>query len=74
MRGGAPLAHSSIVGKDATGVWQQPFQVTAVLLAVLQAVGIGIGMWCLSKAIHAHALRWAEIVSTVREHRVKGEI
>jgi hypothetical protein len=53
------------------GVWQQPFQVTAVLLTILQAVGTGIGVWCLSEAIRAHTLRRAEIVSTVRESRVR---
>ena len=56
------------------GVWQQPFQVTAVLLAILQAAGTGIGLWCLSEALRAHALRRAEIVSTVRERRMKGEM
>jgi hypothetical protein len=53
------------------GVWQQPFQVTAVLLTIPQAVGTGIGVWCLSEAIRAHTLRRAEIVSIVRESRVR---
>jgi uncharacterized membrane protein len=56
------------------GVWQQPFQITAVLLTILQAAGTGIGIWCLSEAIGAHALRRAEIGSTVRERRVNGEM
>jgi hypothetical protein len=56
------------------GVWQLPFQVTAVLLTILQAAGTGIGIWCLSEAIGAHALRRAEIGSTVRERRVNGEM
>ncbi len=56
------------------GVWQQPFQVTAVLLTILQAAGTAIGLWCLSEAIRACTLRRAEIVSTVRERRVNGEI
>jgi hypothetical protein len=55
-------------------VWQQPFQVTAVLLIILQAAGTGIGIWCLSEARGAHALRRAEIGSTARERRVNGEM
>jgi hypothetical protein len=66
------LAGSDNVGHVPPGVWQQPFRVTAVLLTMLQAAGTGIGIWCLSEAIRAHALRRAEIVSTVREHRVNG--
>jgi hypothetical protein len=66
------LPGSDNVGHVPPGVWQQPFRVTAVLLTMLQAAGTGIGIWCLSEAIRAHALRRAEIVSTVREHRVNG--
>jgi hypothetical protein len=68
------LPGSDNVAHVPPGVWQQPFQITAVLLTILQAAGTGIGIWCLSEAIHAHALRRAEIVSTVRERRVKGEM
>ena len=68
------LPGSDNIGHVPPGVWQQPFQVTAVLLTILQAAGIGIGLWCLSEAIRAHALRRAKIVSTVREHRVNGEM
>jgi hypothetical protein len=68
------LPGSDSIGHVPPGVWQQPFQVTAVLLTILQAVGTGIGIWCLSEAIRAHALRRAEIVSTVRERRAKGEM
>ena len=66
------LPGSDNIGHVPPGVWQQPFQVTAVLLTILQAAGIGIGLWCLSEAIRAHALRRAEIGSTVRERRVNG--
>ena len=66
------LPGSDNVARVPPGVWQQPFQVTAVLLTILQAVGTGIGVWCLSEAIRARALRRAEIVSTVRERRVNG--
>ncbi len=68
------LPGSDNIGHVPPGVWQQPFQVTAVLLTILQAAGTGIGIWCLSEAIRARALRRAEIVSTVRERRVKGEM
>ncbi len=68
------LPGSDNIRKVPPGVWQQPFQATAVLLTILQVAGIGIGIWCLSEAIGAHALRRAEIVSTVREHRVNGEM
>ncbi len=68
------LPGSDNVAHVPPGVWQQPFQVTAGLLAILQAAGTGIGLWCLSEAIRAHALRRAEIVSTARERRVNGEI
>jgi hypothetical protein len=68
------LSGSDNVTHVPPGVWQQPFQVTAVLLTILQAAGTGIGIWCLSEAIGAHALRRAEIGSTVRERRVNGEM
>ncbi len=68
------LPGSDNIGHVPPGVWQQPFQVTAVLLTLLQAAGTGIGLWCLSEAIRASALRRAEIVSTVRERRVNGEM
>jgi hypothetical protein len=66
------LPGSDNIGNVPPGVWQQPFQVTAVLLTILQAVGIGIGIWCLFEARGAHALRRAEIESTARERRVNG--
>jgi len=68
------LPGSDNIGDVPPGVWQQPFQVTAVLLTILQAVGTGIGIWCLSEARGAHALRRAEIGSTARERRVNGEM
>jgi len=68
------LPGSDNIGHVPPGVWQQPFQVTAVLLTILQAAGIGIGLWCLSEARGAHALRRAEIGSTGKEHRVNGEM
>jgi hypothetical protein len=68
------LFGSDNVAHVPAGVWQQPFQVTAVLLTILQAAGAGIGLWCLSEAIHARALCGAEIGSTVRERRVNGEM
>jgi hypothetical protein len=68
------LSGSDNIWHVPPGVWQQPFQVTAVLLTILQAAGIGIGIWCLSEVRGAHALRRAEIVSTVRERRVNGEM
>ena len=68
------LPGSDNIGHVPPGVWQQPFQVTAVLLTILQAAGIGIGIWCLSEAIRAHALRRAEIVSTVRDRRPNSEM
>jgi len=68
------LPGSDNIGHVPPGVWQQPFQVTAVLLTILQAAGTAIGLWCLSEARGAHALRRAEIGSTVREHRVNGEM
>ena len=68
------LPGSDNIGQVPPGVWQQPFQVTAVLLTILQAAGIGIGLWCLSEAIRAHASRRAEIGSTVREHGLNGEM
>lgn len=66
------LPGSDNIGHVPPGVWQQPFRVTAVLLTILQAPGTGIGIWCLSEAIHAHALRRAEIVTSVRERGVNG--
>jgi hypothetical protein len=73
------LNHFLLPGSDNVahvppGVWQLPFQVTAVLLAILQALGTGIGAWCIAEEIRAHALRRAEIVAAAGEHRVKGEI
>jgi hypothetical protein len=68
------LPGSDNIGHVPPGVWQQPFQVTAVLLTLLQAAGTVIGIWCLSEAIRAHALRRAEMVSTGRERRVNGEM
>jgi hypothetical protein len=68
------LPGSDNVAHMPPGVWQQLFQVTAVLLTILQAAGTGIGLWCLSEAIRAHALCRAEIISTVRERRVNGEM
>jgi hypothetical protein len=68
------LPGSDNIGQVPPGVWQQPFQVTAVLLNILQAAGTGIGIWCLSEARGAHALRGAEIGSTVRERRVNGKM
>ena len=68
------LPGSDNIGQVPPGVWQQPFKVTAVLLTILQAAGIGIGIWCLSEAIRAHALRRAEIVSTVRDRRPNSEM
>ena len=68
------LPGSDNIGQVPPGVWQQPFKVTAVLLTILQAAGIGIGLWCLSEARGAHALRRAEIGSTVREHRMNSEM
>jgi hypothetical protein len=68
------LPGSDNVAHVPPGVWQQPFQITAVLLTILQAAGTGIGIWCLSEAIGAHALRQAELGSTVKERRVKGEM
>jgi hypothetical protein len=68
------LPGSDNIGHVPPGVWQQPFQVTAVLLTILQAAGTGIGIWCLSEVIRARALRRAKIASTVREHRVNGEM
>ena len=68
------LPGSDNIGQVPPGVWQQPFKVTAVLLTILQAAGIGIGIWCLSEAIRVHALRRAEIVSTVRDRRPNSEM
>jgi hypothetical protein len=68
------LPGSDNIGHVPPGVWQQPFQVTAVLLTILQGAGAGIGIWCLSEARGAHALRRAEIGSTGRERRVNGEM
>jgi len=68
------LPGSDNIGHVPPGVWQQPFQVTAVLLTIPQAAGTVVGIWCFSEAIRAHALRRAKIVSTVREHRVNGEM
>ncbi len=68
------LPGSDNIGHVPPGVWQRPFQVTAVLLTILQAAGTVIGIWCLSEARCAHALRRVEIGSTVREHRVNGEM
>ena len=68
------LPGSDNIGHVPPGVWQQPFQVTAVLLTILQAAGTAIGLWCLFEARGTHALRRAEIGSTVREHRVNGEM
>ena len=68
------LPGSDNIGHVPPGVWQQPFQVTAVLLTFLQAAGTAIGLWCLFEARGAHALRRAEIGSTVRERRVNGEM
>ncbi len=64
------LPGSDNIGHVPPGAWQQPFRATAVLLTVLQAAGTGIGIWCLSEAIRAHALRRAEIVTSVRERRM----
>ncbi len=66
------LPGSDNIGHVSPGVWQQPFRVTAVLLTIPQAPGTGIAIWCLSEAIHAHALRRAEIVTSVRERGVNG--
>lgn len=73
------LNHFLLPGSDNVahvppGVWQLPFQVTAVLLAILQALGTGIGVWCITEEIRAQALRRAEIAAAVGKHRVKGEI
>ena len=68
------LPGSDNIGHVPPGVWQQPFQVTAVLLTILQAAGTAIGLWCLAEARGAYALRRAEIGSTVRERRVNGEM
>lgn len=71
--------HFLVAGPDNViyvppGMWQQPFQVTAVLLTIIQAIGTGIGVWGLVEEMHAYALRRAAVASTVREHKVKSEI
>ncbi len=68
------LPGSDNIGHVPPGVWQQPFQVTAVLLTILQAAGAAIGLWCLSEARGTHPFRRAEIGSTVRERRMNGEM
>lgn len=71
--------HFLVAGPDNVihvppGMWQQPFQVTAVLLTIIQAIGTGIGVWGLAEVMHAYILRRAEVAPTVREHKVKSEI
>src|SRR5215831_1102599 len=68
------LPGSDNIGHVPPGVWHQSFQVTAVLLAILQAAGTGIGVWCLSEAKGAQALHRAEIGSTARERGMNGEM
>ena len=53
------------VAQVPPGPWHLPFLITSILLALLEAVGTGIGVWCLYAMARPRALQWKRDGSSI---------